>query len=253
MQSDEPGASKRPRAIDLGRENGVRAQKVAHLGQFARRLRGGALFALVWGAAVACGGGTPSEPLRDGSGDLIEPVVPCGEDEVREYFCDDLLPLTSSRPAPEPYDNCPAATDIRPGKYPALGKVAVFDQSRTAYTRERRHPGHACCYGWCAKVKLSDASKAGPSACRDATGDPEHFCMAEPEGGTSTPAAAPFNLCPVAVKPPDGVAFASPVSAYLDARLTTQERRDKKLAQCCYGWCAILPGGVIVKTHPKIK
>ncbi len=241
--------------IDLGRENGVRAGKVARFSQVARRFRGAALFALVWGAAVACSAGPAPEPPRDPAGDLIEPVVPCGEDEVREYFCDDLLPLTSSRPAPEPYENCPAATDIRPGKYPALGKIAVFDQSRTAYTRERRHPGHACCYGWCAKLKLADPSKAGPAACRDATGDPEHFCMAEPEGGTSTPAAAPFNSCPVAVKPPDGVAFSSPDSAYLDSNLTAQERRDKKLAQCCYGWCAILPGGAIVstKTHPKTK
>ncbi|MEP7050642.1 MAG: hypothetical protein ABJB12_09830 [Pseudomonadota bacterium] len=228
---------------------------MAHFSRVARRLRGGALFAWVWGTVVACSSTPAPAPVRDATGDIIEPVVPCGSDEVREYFCDDLMPLTSSRPASEPYENCPAAADIRHGKYPALGKVAVFDQGRTAYTRERRHPGHACCYGWCAKVKLADPSKAGPSACRDATGDPEHFCMAEPEGGTSTPAAAPFNRCPVAVKPPDGVAFASPPSAYLDARLTAQERGDKKLAECCYGWCAILPGGAIVNTkgHPKIK
>jgi hypothetical protein len=79
--------------------------------------------------------------------------------------------------------------------------------------------------------------------------------MAVPEGGTSTPAAAPFNRCPVAVKPPDGVAFSSPESAYLDVKLTAQEQRDKKLPECCYGWCAILPGGAMVKgkAQPKIK
>jgi hypothetical protein len=225
---------------------------MARFGQLAVRLRGGALFGVLWGMVVACGG-SAVDTARDASEDGVEPVVPCGEDEVREYFCDDLLPLTSSRPAPEPYDNCPSTSDVRPGNYPALGKMAVFDRGITAYTRRRVQPGHSCCYGWCAKVQLADPSQAAPAACRDANGLHEGFCLRELESGTSRPAASPYERCPAAVKPPQVVAFAAPASALLDVAQTTQRRRETLIADCCYGWCTTPPSGTVLKTHPKIK
>ena len=180
--------------------------------------------------------------------------MPCREDEVREYFCDDLLPLSSSRPAPEPYDNCPATTDIRHGSFQAVGRVAAFDQSFTDYTRKRVPPGHSCCYGWCAKVKIADPGLASPAACRDANGLRESFCMRELEGGTSRPAQSPFDRCPAALKPPEVVAFAAPSSALFDASRTAQRRRDMQLADCCYGWCSITPAGTVLKSaQPKSK
>jgi len=78
--------------------------------------------------------------------------------------------------------------------------------------------------------------------------------MRELEGGTSQPAASPFDRCPVALKPPEVVAFAAPPSALLDAAQTNQRRRDKQLAECCYGWCSKAPSGTVLKeSHPKIK
>jgi hypothetical protein len=237
------------RAIDFRRKSGVRAEKMARFGQVA--LRGGALLGVLWGMAVACGGSTP-DAARGASKD-VDLDVPCGEDQVREYFCDDLLPLSSSRPAPEPYDNCPSTSEVRPGNYKALDRLAVFDRNYTAYTRRRVQPGHSCCYGWCAKVTLADASKAAPAACRDSDGLPQTFCMREFETGTSQSAASPFGKCAAAIKPPEVVAFSVPSSALLDIAGTAKRRQDTLLADCCYGWCSQVPSGTVLKTQPKTK
>lgn len=225
---------------------------MARFGLVASRFRGAAWFAVGLGVLSACHGG-PTE--RVAAARLHDPSLPCAEDEVREYFCDDLLPLSSSRPAPEPYDNCPATTDIRHGSFTAVGRVAAFDQSFTDYTRKRVQPGHSCCYGWCAKVKVADPGLASPAACRDPNGLHESFCMRELESGTSLPAQAPFDRCPAALKPPEVVAFSAPSSALFDPSKTTQRRRDMQLADCCYGWCSITPAGTVLKTtsQPKTK
>jgi len=178
---------------------------------------------------------------------------PCARDQVRESFCDDLLPLSSSRPAPEPYDNCPGSTDIRPGAYPPVGRVAGFDPGLTDYTRARVQPGHSCCYSWCAKIELGEPSEAAPAACRDAYGLPETYCMRELEGGSAVPATSPFERCAAAIRPPESVAFSVPASALLDLLLTAQRRNDTKLRECCYAWCSKAPAGTVLKTHPKIK
>jgi hypothetical protein len=213
--------------------------------------RGGVLFVIGASLLVACHG-TESEAARaEREEDSAEP---CARDEVREYFCDDLLPLSSSRPAPEPYDNCPSTTDLRHGSFEPVAQIARFDLSYTAYTRRRVQPGHSCCYGWCAKVKVADAAKAAPTACRDSSGLHESFCMRELEGGTSLPSGAPYEHCPLAVTPPEVVAFAAPSSALLDLQQTGQRRRDLQLPECCYSWCSVPPAGTVLKaTHPKIK
>src|SRR3954468_23689284 len=138
---------------------------MARFGVAALRSRGAALFSGGLGLLVACHGSGVEH--THAAVRQLDPSLPCGEDQVREYFCDDLLPLSSSRPAPEPYDNCPATTDIRHGSFQAVGRVAAFDQSFTDYTRKRVPPGHSCCYGWCAQVKVADPSLASPEACRD--------------------------------------------------------------------------------------
>jgi hypothetical protein len=217
-----------------------------------RRSRGRALL-LVGVLGFAACQGAHSGTAHDGAR-LLDLAVSCGEDEVREYFCDDLLPLSSSRPAPEPYDNCPASAEVRHGSFPALGSVAGFDPGFTAYTRKRVQPGHSCCYGWCAKLTIADPNHAAPSACRDAYGLHESICLREPEGGTSAPASSPFDHCPVAIKPPEVLAFSAPSSALLDTAQTAQRRRDLQLADCCYGWCSKTPSGTVLKSaHPKIK
>ena len=234
-------------------ENGVRAGEMALFGRSEPRFGGGVLFVVGLALLAACGAGQ-SEVARHPASEK-DPSLPCAEDEVRESFCDDLLPLTSSRPAPEPYDNCPSTTDVRHAAFEAVGKVASFDRGVTDYTRKRVPPGHSCCYGWCAKVKVADAAVAAPSACRDSNGLRESFCMRELEGGTSAPAASPLDHCPAAVKPPEVLAFSAPSSALLDVTMTGQRRRDLQVPDCCYGWCSSAPSGTVLKpsAHPKIK
>jgi hypothetical protein len=51
----------------------------------------------------------------------------CGVDEVREFFCDELVPLTSSLPAADPYANCPGSIERHVGLHHPLPPVALFD------------------------------------------------------------------------------------------------------------------------------
>src|SRR4051812_33236222 len=98
---------------------------MARFGLGPRRWVGGVLLAVFWGLVPAC-----QKPISDAALDAArdqDPSLPCAEDEGREYLCDDLLPLTSSRPAPAPYENCPGTVDVRPGAYKATGRVAGFD------------------------------------------------------------------------------------------------------------------------------
>jgi hypothetical protein len=224
---------------------------MARFGVGPRRFRGGVLLAVLWGWLGACQK-PMSEQARVAAREQ-NPSAPCGEDEAREFYCDDLLPLTSSRPAPEPYDNCPGTVDVRPGAYKPIGRVAGFDKGFTEYTRQRQPPGHSCCYSWCSKVDIAQASQAAPAACRDAYGMHENFCLRELEAGTTEPAASPYDHCPLALKPPQDSSFAVPASALLDVAKTTQTRQESKLAECCYGWCSKVPSGTMLKAHPKIK
>ncbi|HEX3851388.1 MAG TPA: hypothetical protein VHW01_10510, partial [Polyangiaceae bacterium] len=179
-----------------------------------------------------------SEEVRDVARQQ-DPTMPCGEDEVREYSCDDLLPLTSSRPAPEPYDNCPGTVDVRASLYEPLGHIAGFDRGFTEYTRKQLQlrvgpgssatAGHSCCYSWCAKVVIADPSKATLTQCRDSYGMRESFCMRELEGGSSEPASVPYNRCPVALRPPESAAFSAPQSALLDLSDTAKKRQETTL------------------------
>jgi hypothetical protein len=224
---------------------------MAWFGVGPRRFGAGVLLGVLLGSLGACQKPV-SEEARVAAREQ-DPTAPCGLDEAREYFCDDLLPLSSSRPAPEPYDNCPGTVDVRPGSYKPIGRVAGFDKGYTEYTRKRVQPGHSCCYSWCTKVDVADPSRAAPAACRDAYGMPETFCMREIETETSEPAAAPYGRCAAAVKPPDVSAFSAPASALLDVPQTTQRRQDTKLPECCYGWCSKAPSGTVLKSHPKTK
>lgn len=219
------------------------------------RLRGGAWRVLsVIATLLLCGCPSGSTEAAHSAARKQDASLPCDQDQVREYLCDDLLPLLSSRPAPEPYDNCPATTEIRHPAFPAVGRIAAFDPAFTAYTRRRVPPGHSCCYGWCAKVTLGDPSQAAEATCRDANGLPESFCMRELEQGTQAPAASPFEHCPVAVKPPEVLAFSAPNSALLDLTQSAKRRQDMGLADCCYAWCSRAPAGTVLKkAHPKTK
>jgi hypothetical protein len=226
---------------------------MARFGLAARAARRCAILILGVGVLGACQSGAPT-PVRDANGEPVIEALPCAEDEVREYFCDDLMPRSSSRPAPAPYDNCPASSDVRHGNYEAVSRVASFDQPFTDYTRRRVQPGHSCCYGWCAKAKVADPSIAAPVACQGLSEMHWGFCMRELEGGTSVPSASPYERCPAAVTPPEAVAFSAPPSAALDWAETGRRRQEKQLAECCYGWCTRMPAGTVLKSsQPKIK
>jgi hypothetical protein len=224
---------------------------MARFGVGPRRFREGVLLAVLWGWISACQSPV-SEEARVAARDR-DPSAPCEQNEAREFFCDDLLPLTSSRPAPEPYDNCPSTVDVHPGAYKPIGSVAGFDKGFTEYTRQRQPPGHSCCYSWCTKVDVADPSRAAQPVCRDAYGIQESFCLRELENGTSEPATSPYDRCPLALKPPEASSFSAPASVLLDVTQTTQARRDSKLAECCYGWCSKAPAGTMLKAHPKTR
>lgn len=199
------------------------------------------------GVAIGCrsGGVEPAEThAPDGYGEQSLVPAACGEDQVREYRCDALLPLSSAMPAPEPYGACPGVIEVVDPTYVPLTKTAPFDAVHTEFMRRRAPPGHQCCYSWCGKLEVAPVAEVPPgSGCNQPLAFAERVCMPEPEGGVSTSrAAAPFDRCAAAVRPPQGAAFSVPNAALLDPNATTQ-RRGLGFSECCYAWCSVAPPG----------
>jgi hypothetical protein len=199
----------------------------------------GALLGL--GLAVACSGSKQKE-AETAVDDQSGPPPPCHKDEVREYLCDDLLPVSHEHPAPEPYQTCPSNVGVKGNVFQATSTWARFDIPRTEWTRKRVPPGHACCYSYCSKLAIADVEQVDAAACQQPNAMPERLCISTSEAGVSDPAASPNELCAAAVTPPPGVAFTPPKAAALDVRATA-ERRGQGLSECCYGWCSKAPLG----------
>jgi hypothetical protein len=177
-------------------------------------------------------------------------TVLCGIDEVREYYCDDFLPLENALPAPAPYEACPETVENPPAEHDPAPRAGLFDASYTEYTRRRAPPGHSCCYSWCAKVTLADPQNpAAQSACRTGLAFREEYCMSELERGTALPAEPPFDRCPAAIVPPRKAVFSVPEAALLDPGLSGSHRA-KGAPECCYAWCSQAPAGSgLLKAH----
>jgi hypothetical protein len=193
------------------------------------------------GLAGACSGAKPKDAERataDGSG----PPPACHKDEVREYFCDDLLPFISEKPAPEPYQTCPSSVGVKGNVFPPTSSWARFDASRTEWTRKRVPPGHACCYSWCSILAVAAVDAIDVNSCRQPHAMAERLCVSTAENGVSDSAAAPNEGCAAAVVPPPGVAFTPPKAAGLDLQATA-EKRSQGVSECCYGWCSKAPLG----------
>lgn len=199
------------------------------------------------GLAVAglLGQACKSKPPR-----AVDPlgVVRCAPDESREYVCEELLPRTSAKPAPEPYDNCPSFVEHAEGQLSPGAVTADFDPQYTEYTRKRMPPGHSCCFSWCAKLAIADPEEFDPyAACSDPLAIRETLCVEAPEAGTSgRPGPAPFDACPAAIHPPAGASFSVPRGAILDLESSGQ-RRAEGSDHCCYSWCSVAPGGTGVQ------
>ena len=195
---------------------------------------------VVW-LASACSGGK-QKPAETSGEDLSGPPPARHKDEVRKYFCDDLLPFTADNAAPEPYQTCPGNVGVKGNVYQPTSTWARFDGARTEWTRKRVPPGHACCYSWCSKLVVADPELVDAAACQQPNAMREKLCISAAEAGVSESAAAPNEGCAVAVVPPPGVAFTAPKAAALDLQVTA-ERRSQGLSECCYGWCSKAPLG----------
>ncbi|HYP88303.1 MAG TPA: hypothetical protein VEQ59_09115 [Polyangiaceae bacterium] len=197
-------------------------------------------FSALW-LAGACSGGKQKGPETAGE-DLSGPPPPCRPNEVREYFCDDLLPFTSEKAAPDPYQTCPSSVGVKGNVFPATSSFAHFDVPRTEWTRKRVPPGHACCYSWCSKLAVAEVDQVDAASCQQPNAMHERLCISEAEAGVSDSAAAPNERCAAAVTPPAGVAFTPPKAAALDLQATA-DKRGQGLSECCYGWCSKAPLG----------
>ncbi len=190
---------------------------------------------------AACSSSQKKGPETAGE-DLSGPPPACQKNEVREYFCDDLLPFSSDKPAPEPFHTCPSNVGVKGNTFVATSSWARFDIPRTEWTRKRVPPGHACCYSWCSTLVIAEVEDIDPTACQQPNAMAERLCISSAEAGVSDAAAAPNEGCAVAVVPPAGVAFTPPKAAGLDLQATA-EKRSQGLSECCYGWCSKAPLG----------
>ncbi|RYZ08799.1 MAG: hypothetical protein EOO73_05730 [Myxococcales bacterium] len=207
----------------------------------ARDLSAAALGLSVLFAIAACAGGK-QKPADSAAGDDTGPPPPCNKDEVREYLCDDLLPFKAEKAAPEPYQTCPGALSVKGNVFKPTSSVARLDQARTAWTRKRVPPGHACCYSWCSTLVVADTDDVDVAACQQPNAMRERLCISSAEAGVSDASAAPNEGCAAAVAPPASVAFTPPKAAALDLQATA-EKRSQGVSDCCYGWCSKAPLG----------
>ncbi|HTQ02649.1 MAG TPA: hypothetical protein VMI54_02290 [Polyangiaceae bacterium] len=193
---------------------------------------------------ASCGGSAPAPRGETGEAALNPPA--CGVDEVREFRCDALLPRTSALPAPEPFETCPSAIEVKDAVFPPRSGAGRFDAHRTERARRRAPPGTQCCYSWCGKLKVVDPDKV-VDRCREPLAFHESYCIAELEGGSKGALASePYGACPAAIRPPDAAAFSVPNGALLDYRLTAARRKANE-PLCCYGWCSIAPPGTALE------
>ena len=152
--------------------------------------------------------------------------------------------MSTALGAPPPYENCPAGIETQAGVYPTRQRVARFDAAHTEWARQRVKPGHTCCYSWCADVDVREPEQVPePTSCDRPGEERESYCMAELEAGTSQPAEAPLERCPVAIRPPEVLHFSTPPAAAIDYA-TTQAARTRGGALCCYAWCSRVPVGI---------
>jgi len=201
-----------------------------------------ALGCLVAALAAACASNAEKADAPDSAAALAP--KPCGEDEVREFQCEALLPLGPALSAPAPYDSCPVSMDIAFSAYPTKATQARFDPRYTDYIRQRTSPGHNCCYSWCSSAKIADPAQVPPgSGCQSPLAFRESYCLTEPEAEISGAlATAPYDRCPAAIEPPQAAAFAVPKAALLDWK-STSSRRSQGRPECCYAWCSNAPPG----------
>jgi hypothetical protein len=190
---------------------------------------------------TSCGSGK-ARPTKAARVDATLTPPMCGVDEVREYRCDALLPRSSALPAPEPYETCPSAIEVRDAVFPPRTGSGRFDARRTERAHRRAPPGTQCCYSWCGKLKVVEPT-AVVDRCKQPLAFPESYCVAELESGTNGGvASAPFDACPAAIQPPAATAFSVPDGALFDVGLT-RTRRQSREPLCCYGWCSLAPPG----------
>jgi hypothetical protein len=196
--------------------------------------------------ASACGGKAAHQPKAPGTEEIRLEPDRCAPDEVREFRCDALLPRTSALPAPEPYETCPSAIEVRDAVFPPKAGAGRFDARRTERARRRAPPGTQCCYSWCGKVNVVDPAKV-VDRCAQPLAFHESYCIAELESGTKgVRAATPYGSCPAAIRPPEATAFSVPNGAWLDTRLTAARRQGNERL-CCYGWCSVAPPGTALE------
>jgi hypothetical protein len=193
-------------------------------------------------SASGCSSANPSP--RQGAQAEASPLK-CAVDQVRESYCEGLLPMSTATGAPPPYESCPAGIEVpAAGAYPAHDRVARFDAPYTEVARRRAKPGHACCYSWCASLKVADPTEVLPYAgCNQPGAARESYCFPELESGTTSPGPGALSQCPLAIRPPETVSFSVPKAAPLDLA-STQQRRRQGDKSCCYGWCSRMPVGI---------
>lgn len=213
-------------------------------------LRGWKLLIAALSFALGCASAEPPKTTPASKDPRFAPVA-CAEDQVREFYCDGLLPMSTALGAPAPYGNCPAGIESPPGVHERRQSIARFDAAYTEWARQRAKPGHACCYSWCAKVDVREPDDVAPEAgCDQAGAVRESYCMPELESGTSQPAESPLDQCPVAIRPPEVLHFSVPKAAPLDL-VVTEERRGRGFPECCYGWCSRMPVGIFQEKKPE--
>jgi hypothetical protein len=213
-------------------------------------------------AITSCGGGAgdprppeaPVTPLVVGSGSAapleISPPLP-GEETAERAACaidhhaaSQCVAVQSVAPTKEGATDsrfCPKATSTS-NLYSPFGNKST---ARLDAEKTDEMGNGMCCYEWCDAIKVT---RHPPAAC-----NPPLYtriqCIEMPERGTSAPAAAPFDRCPVGIVVRDLDGQKGSYNGRFEASASIVG--DAGPARCCYAVCGPIQHRAVIGRPPR--
>lgn len=214
-------------------------------------------------AVTSCGGGgdsrppeAPITPLVVGSGGPAAPLEvsppPPGEEtganaracNIDHYAASQCMHVQALAPTKEGANDsrqCPVTTSTSSFYTPFGGKTtARLDGEKT----DEMSNG-MCCYDWCEPIRVN---RNAPKACTP----PLHTrmtCFEMPERGTTAPAPAPFDRCPVGITVRDLDGQKGSFSGRFEP--TASATGDAGTARCCYAVCGPMQMRPVIGRPPR--
>ncbi len=175
-----------------------------------------------WTLALMAGCGASTNTTKSPPVAKDEPPLPvCPSDTSPEWAC-----VTPPGDMEIDVEDCPATASLET----RLGPDEAAEHAPAITAWKRSSGGGACCYQSCRPLAVQTAP--APGSCEGGL-QPATVCVRQPGFPSSTPAPAPFTVCPVALLRGQGAQWRGVVGGlYFERELTAAHE-----GECCYRGC----------------